>query len=746
MRDHTPIVLDKFNGLYQRGSVDEVPLDRFTDCDNIRYIATSSFGTRYGIGISQDVDIPLENIKRIYNYPTQSGNTLIVLTYDYLTDMGSIYHYIDETTLFGPILTIEGMTDFAFVPYAGRAYISPFASLLPTSPDPASAVALTLDQTSNNIEPGVHKYAYTFLTAIGETTPSPLASITTLAALANPTAVPLPVDDGAGSNLLTAGQTYKWKFALSRTLTGAHETLAGPASMGFVAPASDHRIAISSSTGLDPTLFVVGYRTIGGGTTYYREFIVTVAALPDTAVGTISDADIIANPEEPIVNDTEFEAVQVNNILIGPPDTIGRNLYRTEADDDQLKLLVAIADNTTDDYLDEIADAGLGVDAPESNTATIGDLTVEKGLQNEFLYVYAGDGTAARKAAGSPMSGNMTIANGAAGHTDAGRHIFGFVSETISGYLSPPGLLETFTTNANFSVSFGNVTASGDPNVVARHLVASKVIPNYNGDLEGYALFFVPNATIENNTDLFLNNISFFDQDLLEDASHLFDNFSEIPAGAVLTLYHNRLILGTTFNDISLLLVSEPGEPEAISQIDGLIVVTLDGNPITNARELRDVLYVMKRSRTVSFIDNGDVPSSWPETIIDNALGCPIHGIATVLDSGSASVDALIVCTYQGVTLFSGSYVVPELSWSIEDFWRQLDRHEFRKIQIVNAPIQKEIYIILPDRRLLVGNYGNGMTDKNIRWAPWSFIMGINTIAIFNIDEIIFGADLAVLP
>ncbi len=505
LRDHQPIVIDSFMGLWQRGDPDNTPLDHFQESDNVRHIGDSSFGTRPGIGISQDVDAPLENIKRIYNYPTQTANTLIILVYDYDTDIGSIFHMVDADTIFGPLLSISNMTDFAFVPYAGRGYISPF---------------------------------------------------------------------------------------------------------------------------------------------------------------------------------TTFD---------------------------------------------------------------IGGLNVEKGLEGEFLYVYAGDGTAARKAAGAGMTGTMTIANGAAGHTDPGFHIFGFVSETISGYLSPPSILTGFTTLAAFSVSFGSIPTSGDPNVVARHLVATKVITTYNGDLQGFQFFFVPDATINNNSDTFLNNISFYDADLLEDASHLFDNFTEIPAGAVLTLYHDRLVLCTTFDEISVGYVSFEGEPEAISELEGLIVVPPDGNPITNAQELRDILYVTKRSRTVSFADNGDTPSTWALVLVDTSLGTCVHGIATVLDSGGTGVDYLLICTYQGVTLFNGRYIAPELSWKVEDLWRDQDRNEFRKIQLINAPVQKEIYIILPDGRILVGNYGLGMDPKKMRWEPWSFIMQVNTIAIWQIDEIIIGSDLLVL-
>lgn len=500
-RDHQPIAIDKFNGLWRRGDRDNCPLDHFDECNNIISVGDRGIRPRDGIAISQDVALPISNVRRIYNFPTDDGNTLIVLGWDDVAEEGTIYHVTSPTTVFS-ILTIADMTDFAFVPYAGRGYISPFTS-----------------------------------------------------------------------------------FAQ-------------------------------------------------------------------------------------------------------------------------------------------------------------GDLWIEKGLEDEFLYVYMGDGTNARKAAGTALSGSMTVANGAAGHTDAGIHIFGFVVETDSGYLSAPGLLTQFTTSALSSVSFGSVDTSPSPGATRRHLVATKKITSFNGNLTGYQFYFVPDATIDNNTDTFLNNISFYDQDLIEDASYLLDNYAEIPAGAVLSFYHNRLVLAATFDDMSLALVSTPGEPEAIDQINGIIEVKEDGNPITNAQELRDVLYIFKRSRTISYPDNGDHPITWPDIVVDTALGTSVHGVATVLDSGASSVDYLIIGTYQGVSIFNGRYITPELSYKIEDFWRDLDRVEFRKIQILNAPIQKWILIILPDNTMLCGDYGNGMDPKKIKWWPWSFNQGVNTVAIHNIDDIILGSEI----
>jgi len=497
MRNHEPIVLQNFKGLWQRNSPENTPLDHFQDCSNVMAVG-ENWVTRNGVGLSQIVAVPLEDVKRIYNYATQTANTTLVLTYDGTT--GKIYHVINSATVY-LILTVTGMTDFAFASYAGYAYLSPFG------------------------------------------------------------------------------------------------------------------------------------------------------------------------------------------------------------------------------------------------TFTTGDLNIQKGLSGQFVYVYLGAGLPAVKAAGVAPVGALSIANGAAGNTDPGFKLFGVVFESNTGALSGIGAISSFTTVSTNSVSFGTVPTGG-ATVVKRHIVATKSITGYNGNTTGYIYYFIPNGTINDNVTLFLNNVSFFDADLLEDASHLLDNFAEIPAGAVLSIYHNRLVVGATFTDISAVWVSEAGEPEAISQIDGLLIVPPDGNPITNAQELRDILYVFKRSRTIGFIDNGDVPSSWELTVIDNALGTSVHGIATVLDSGSTSVDFLIVATYAGILLFSGKYVLPELTWKIQALWFIQDRNFYRKIQIINSPVTKQILCVIPDGRLLVGDYANGYDAKNIRWSTWNYQVFLNCIAIVNIDEIVLGADL----
>lgn len=388
--------------------------------------------------------------------------------------------------------------------------------------------------------------------------------------------------------------------------------------------------------------------------------------------------------------------------------------------------------------------AGRGYITPFSSTVVNG-LNTEKGMTGEFLYVYKGDGTAARKAGIIAPTSNINVLAGAVGNSDAGYHAFGVVFETDTGALSAPGAFRSYLRVANQTVSFTNVIVSPNAAVVKRHLVATyKQAVGPITDFVNQTYYFIPGATINDNVTTTISNIGFFDADLLEDASHLADNYGEIPAGVGLCMYHGRMCLYTTANDISIVLVSAVGEPEAFDQVDGLIIVPLDGNPITNGAELRDVLYLFKRSKTVAYTDNGDVPSTWAITTIDDAIGTSVHGIATVIDSGSSSVNMLLIASYKGIMIFNGIYALPELSWKISADWLNLVRNDFRYIQMLNDSINQILYCALPTRNLLKGNYSNGLDPKSIRWTVHRFDIKINTIALVNIDDLIIGAEAAI--
>ncbi len=365
-----------------------------------------------------------------------------------------------------------------------------------------------------------------------------------------------------------------------------------------------------------------------------------------------------------------------------------------------------------------------------------------RGLEDEFLYVYQGEGVAARKAAGGPLTGSaIGVAEGAAGFYELGTHLFAVVGESDTGYLTPLGPAE-FTefdvTSQTNELDISGVP-TGDATIVARHIVSTKAILNYNGDQDGFEFFFVPDGKIDDNTTTTIS-ISSYDIDLLTSASHLIDNFIEIPAGVALTTYHARLVLTTEFDNVSLARLSAAGEPEAISQVDGLIIAPLDGTNLTNVQEFRDILYLFKQVRTYAVMDNGDVPANWSVVDLDLGIGAPIHGVGQVLDSGGVNVDMLLIADFSGVYVFNGAYSSPELSWKILDFWLGLDRNLFHRIQMMIDTIDQTIYMTLPDQTMIIGDFNRGMDPKNIRWGPWSFLPKITSIALVETDTLVLAS------
>lgn len=386
-------------------------------------------------------------------------------------------------------------------------------------------------------------------------------------------------------------------------------------------------------------------------------------------------------------------------------------------------------------------------------------LNYELGLPNEFVYVYKGDGTPARKAAGLPPVGTpMTAANGVAGKTDTGLHLIAVVYETDTGYTTAlgPAVFTSFTFTGVNKINISNIPKSPDTFVKKRHLVSTKWIPEYNGDQNGYQFFFIPGGNIDDNTTT-TKTVEFFDSDLLGDASHLIDNFSQIPAGVNLNIYHSRMVIvgeygipetlaglpaGITDNR-SLARLSFAGEPESISKVTGLIIAPLDGNPLTNVQEVRDILYLFKKSCIYAYSDNFDEPSTWQEQSSDESGGTSVHGVVTILDAGGMTADFLVIVDQSGIILFNGALARPELSWKIEDFWTSLDRNAFRYIRIVADPISKKLWVTLPppNRHIMLhADFGNGMDAEKVRWARWIFDVEISTVTLLETKRVIIGA------
>src|SRR5688572_1506948 len=231
--------------------------------------------------------------------------------------------------------------------------------------------------------------------------------------------------------------------------------------------------------------------------------------------------------------------------------------------------------------------------------ATIADATTVNAILNiadsELVTAFAAGAQAVPSDGGALNAANSSTNGG----VDLGLHIYGVVYETNSGYLTAPGpeffAVQTHAIGTK-KITLTNVPTGGAA-VTKRHIVASKAILNYTGDQTGYQLFFVPGGEIADNVTTTIT-LDFFDIDLLEDASHLIDNFDEIPAAAVMTTYNNRLVIANGDFGEGTAYVSAAGEPEAFDEADGFLLPPYPSEHITNAQEFRDTLYILKKNRT----------------------------------------------------------------------------------------------------------------------------------------------------
>jgi len=451
----------------------------------------------------------------------------------------------------------------------------------------------------------------------------------------------------------------------------------------------------------------------------------------------------------PIVDAPGDKQIELHNIPIGPVGTVSRTIVMTKVIPyEEWKI-----DQTTYTYY--------FVETIPDNTTK--DKKINKADDN-LVTAYVPGGTAAPVTDGLLV---QQVETDPPGFCDFGFHLVGVVYETDTGYLSAPGP-ENFGgqtyVDTRKSIKVSNIPVSPDAHVKKRHLVSTKWIPEYNGDQKGYQFFFIPKGTLEDNTTTF-KIVDYYDSDLLSDASHLTDNFSQIPAGVNLNTYHSRMVLvgdptypekddgtpdTTKPDNRSVARVSFPGEPEAFSKVDGLLIAPLDGNPLTNCQEFRDVLYLFKKTRTYAYSDNSDEPATWTSETLDQGVGAPVHGIATVLDSGGVNTDFLLVADWSGLMIFNGTYARPELSWKIEDYWMGMTRNDFRYIQLVNDSLSKKIWMTLPPpvrHHMLHCDYANGLDAKNVRWARWIFDAKMSAATLIETNKLVLGAlEAASLP
>ena len=352
----------------------------------------------------------------------------------------------------------------------------------------------------------------------------------------------------------------------------------------------------------------------------------------------------------------------------------------------------------------------------------------EYGLPGQYVYVYGGTGVA-RKAAGvAPTAGFIATISNTDGHIEAGIHLFAWTFETSSGFTTAPSEEVFLDFDGTKAVDFSNIPI-GPVGTVARRLMASRAIQEYNGNPLAYEMFFVAGGRIANNTVTVLNGIDFYDVDLQLSADYLYDQLESIPASVFIITYGTRLCYGGTNEDKNIVWASNPLEPESIHSSAGFITYDpFETEGVKDGTEFRDNLYVCKRDKTYTIRDNGAEPSTWGHPItLDSAIGCDVNGIARYYNSTGSRVEYFTVTSPSGFFKFNGIYEEIPLSRNIRTWWDRLDMKLLNKFVTLIDQNKMLVYILVAidttnnTNAILVGNFENGFTPDKIKWHIWSF-------------------------
>lgn len=304
----------------------------------------------------------------------------------------------------------------------GGALVGP--SISPSAPPVATLAA------GAGLGLGLYQYAYTDVTAIGETLPSPVGTVTTLASetVPTPTVAPTVASDYVGILGQNGGTATDWNGTdvstgphIGDTLQYAYtwSTSATPADLTFstaISPLSSaHTVttylgygggwitaAIPKITVPLPDArvrYIHLYRKRNGGTLFFTGTIINANGANGYQV---QDTTVTGSVVPPAANavTTEQKQVALTGIALGPAGTTSRNVYRTTAGGSQLKLQQTIANNTaTSGVTDVTADGSLGANAPTSDTAGLtGVVSIGQGFYTGATFSTDGAATLATTA------------------------------------------------------------------------------------------------------------------------------------------------------------------------------------------------------------------------------------------------------------------------------------------------------------------------------------------------------------
>jgi len=365
------------------------------------------------------------------------------------------------------------------------------------------------------------------------------------------------------------------------------------------------------------------------------------------------------------------------------------------------------------------------------------------GLPGEKVYVYEGSGSARPAGGSGPSTTPIVAANSASsGKVDSGVRFYGVAFESATGFISTLGGFVSLESPGEHKVDLSSIPL-GPAGTVARVLVATKeILPENAQAFDAQTYYFIPDGRIPNNTGSTIT-VDFYDADLMDDASYLLEQLSEIPAGVGIGQYKSSLIVWGENLNPSIVRVSKPGEPEAHNGAEGYLTVYPGiGGGIKNCTEYRNQIIICKAHRTYASLGNDDSPAFWEVGEVDGSVGTECHGIGQILNIGSNVEDRIFIADRAGLRLFVGTYSDDYiLSYNVDDIWGRITPTAFNQVEVQVDAINFFIYVALPldgaltPNYILYGDYSEGLGEETIRWTLWKFPVVPTSIVVALVGD-----------
>lgn len=260
----------------------------------------------------------------------------------------------------------KAISEWQRLTYTGTA-IGGAGALVGPGVTPSSAPVATL-AAGTGIDPGTHQYAYSWVTATGETLPSPLAAaVTTTGVETGPPLYALNPQPNLPHYPQPAPGTLLEYAVTKQSMDAAYETPRGPILSGLALAGQYYYPSIMCTADMAGNKIILWRRDNGGAWGWLG--VTPITTQPVGGVFSIPDTLASPNPRPEPANNFASGRVTLSGVSVGAAGVTSRKIYRTAANLTALQLLATLADNTTTTYTDAAADAALGAAPAGSDTS-----------------------------------------------------------------------------------------------------------------------------------------------------------------------------------------------------------------------------------------------------------------------------------------------------------------------------------------------------------------------------------------